>query len=146
MGPILLNFYDDLIEFCLWAILIGAILACYRFYGLSGTLAGAVIASISLVLGVAPFLQLSDIRKRLISIEAATAQNSDRGYMSGSVSKVCEPDITSYGGEAGDRIKVYKGWEIKKEANGVSVEGRHLAGILKAVEYMIAFSDATYAQ
>jgi hypothetical protein len=136
MGRILLNFYDDLIEFCLWAILIGAILAGYRFYGLSGALAGAVIAFISLVLGVVPFLQLSDIRKRLISIEAATAHNSDRGYISGSVSKVREPVVTSYGREAGERIKVYKGYKIKKEANGVSVEGRQLAGILKAEEYI----------
>lgn len=137
MARLLLNCYDDLVEICLWVILLVGIVAGYRFYGFSGAIGGAGIAFVSLVLGVTPFLQLSDIRKRLITIEA-TIQKPKLGisYDHHKVSKMVEPNITSLGRGKGNNIKTYKGYAILKEVDGVSVLGEHFSSILKAEKYI----------
>jgi len=76
----LLEAYDALTEVALWLLFIGAALAGFSVAGVGGAIGFLVVAFITSVFLVAPFMMISDIRRTVARIESQKTGGSTSVY------------------------------------------------------------------
>ncbi|TGD45444.1 hypothetical protein EEB11_02620 [Pseudotabrizicola sediminis] len=144
----LINSYSALVEIGLWLMFISYAVAGYFIGGFGGLLFGLIIAFLFGVFFVAPFAALDDIRKSTLRLEKMAKDSILRSVSTVSeggglispnavntkASSSMAADHKRANGvvEPGDRIKIFNGREIIKEADGVSVDGVKYSGVLAA--------------
>ncbi|NOD34306.1 MULTISPECIES: hypothetical protein [unclassified Ruegeria] len=140
MGRFLVSSYSAIIEIALWVFFIGAAVAGGYANGLPGVIVALVTAFLFSIFFIAPFMMVDDIRKSVARLEALKKSEAI-SYVGGQdmtapqkseVLSSPQPKRSSGPVLVGDRIKSYKGKEIIKEEDGVSVDGKLYSNVLAA--------------
>ena len=139
----LVSSYSLICEICLWLFFLGAAISGWYAGELGGAIIGLIGAFLFGVFFIAPFAMLDDIRKSTLRMERMGQANLTKSVSSNH--SITRPETASspstntsvsetpkMGRQVGDRIKVYKGKEIFKEDDGVSVDGKKYSGLIEA--------------